>query len=153
MQAATASRRAACGNNDHLSILWREVISLAGGVDRQGVSRYRAPGPVGISNPKGLTLMPAPGGGAGWRRSVTDEFPCTFGSHPCSDRMNRACARRTSLDADGTKTAPDFGRIDEVKRILSSATTPPRPRTFGAPDIDSGCGPSPSAGTKGFSKP
>jgi hypothetical protein len=30
-QAATASRRAATGNNDRLSILWREVISLAGG--------------------------------------------------------------------------------------------------------------------------
>src|SRR6516225_12484430 len=28
-QAATASRRAASGNNDRLSILWREVISLA----------------------------------------------------------------------------------------------------------------------------
>ena len=30
-RAATASRRAARGNNVHLSILWREVISLAGG--------------------------------------------------------------------------------------------------------------------------
>jgi hypothetical protein len=27
---ATASRRAASGNNDRLSTLWREVISLAG---------------------------------------------------------------------------------------------------------------------------
>jgi len=30
-QAATASRRAASGNNDHLSIRWRVVISLGGG--------------------------------------------------------------------------------------------------------------------------
>jgi hypothetical protein len=30
-QPAAASRRAASGRNDHLSILWREVISQGGG--------------------------------------------------------------------------------------------------------------------------
>ena len=78
--AATASRRAASGNNIYLSILWREVISLAGGSiptvcyrTASGAGRHID----GVRNSGQAVRASALGGGIGARSSLrcADDLP------------------------------------------------------------------------------
>jgi hypothetical protein len=73
-QAATASRRAASGSNDRLSIQWREVISLAGGSTATVhtiVSGWPSARPTNECETSSLTCR-ARGPGWLWRRRSGD---------------------------------------------------------------------------------